>query len=238
MAPLTLRQTRPQPGAIQHLSGNPGPADEPGTTASHRAETLLVTPGSLNRSNLFCRARREGLSWRAARRHCRTIQPYCRTVTTSWRLVNPEDSALLVEATMGNINWSAEHVMEHDVQTRPEFRHYTVLMPERGDFGIVVEAGGEPIGVVWALYLGADDPGFGFVDEATPELCLWVHASGRGVGVGRRLLRALQSEARRRGIARVSLSVEADNFAAHLYATEGFVPVQGRAEAGVMIWAS
>lgn len=65
------------------------------------------------------------------------------------------------------------------------------------------------------------------------------HPSTRGVGVGRGLLHALQVGARRRGIARLSLSVEPDNFAAHLYAAEGFPPpVDGREDDGVMIWAS
>lgn len=161
-------------------------------------------------------------------------------VSTSWTLrpLATEDKALLVQATLGNINWSGEHVTAHDVQTQPQFRHYTVLVPGRGDFGIVAEVAGEPIGVVWAQYLGAEDPGYGFVDEATPELCLWVVSSSRGFGVGRGLLRAQQAKARRRGIARLSLSVEPDNFAAQLYAAEGFAPVEGREEDGVMIWAS
>ena len=161
-------------------------------------------------------------------------------MTTSWTLrpLTTRDSALLATATLGNINWSAEHVTAHDVETRPEFHHYTVLISERGDFGIVAEVAGEPIGVVWAQLLGADDPGYGFVDEQTPELCLWVDPSSRRLGVGRCLLRALQADARRRGVARLSLSVEHGNFAAHLYAAEGFVPVERREADGVMTWTS
>lgn len=160
------------------------------------------------------------------------------TTSLTFRRLTAQDKALLSSATLGNINWSFEHVTAQDVETRPEFRHYTVLKAERGDFGIVAETAGEPIGVVWAQYLGAGDPGFGFVDEATPELCLWVQPASRGVGVGRGLLRALQAEVRRRGIARVSLSVEPDNFAAHLYAAEGFAPVEGREADGVMLWTA
>ena len=160
-------------------------------------------------------------------------------MTTRWTLrpVTTGDAALLAKATLGNINWSAELVTADEVRARPEFRHYTVLVPGRGDFGTVAEAAGGPVGVAWAQYLGADDPGYGFVDEATPELCLWVDAPSRGLGLGRALLRALQTEARRRGVARLSLSVEPDNFAAHLYAAEGFTPVVGREQDGVMTWS-
>ncbi|GAA4398855.1 hypothetical protein GCM10023168_05350 [Fodinibacter luteus] len=70
------------------------------------------------------------------------------------------------------------------------------------------------------------------MDEATPGLCLWVAPSSRGFGVGRGLLRALQAKARHRGIARLSLSIEPDNFATPLYVAEGFAPVEGREEDG------
>lgn len=56
--------------------------------------------------------------------------------------------------------------------------------------------------------------------------------------MGRHLLRLAKTEARRRGIAAVSLSVESGNFAKHLYQDEGFQPVQGRDRDGVMIWAA
>jgi hypothetical protein len=119
-------------------------------------------------------------------------------VSTSWTLrpLSTQDEALVAQAMLGNLNWSGEQVTAHDVQTQPQLRHYTELMPQRGDFGIVAEGADEPIGLVWAQYLGAEDPGYGFVDEATPELCLWVAPSSRGFGVGRGLLRALQAKAR------------------------------------------
>ena len=120
----------------------------------------------------------------------------------------------------------------------PEFRHYTQLIPERGDFGFVAERAGDPIGVVWAQFLPADDRGYGFLDETTPEVSLWVSEHSRRQGVGKMLLRRVQDEAGIRRVARLSLSVEAGNLARTLYISEGFEPVPGREDDGVMVWAS
>lgn len=152
------------------------------------------------------------------------------------RPITDDDAPLLVVATAGNLNWSGERFTEADVRTRPEFRHYTQLVPSRGDFGCVAVRVGVPVGVGWALFLPADDPGYGFVDESIPEISLWVRADARGSGVGRTLLRRLQHEAVLRRIPRLSLSVEEGNHAARLYAAEGFVPVVGREDDGVMLW--
>ncbi|GAB2627771.1 hypothetical protein GCM10009696_36350 [Kocuria himachalensis] len=146
------------------------------------------------------------------------------------------DSALLATATLENLNWCRERFTATDLSTRPEFSHYTVVDPQRGDFGWVAEAGKDAVGVVWAQYLPPDNPGYGFLAEDTPEVSLWVRDDWRGQGVGRALLRLVQDDARARGVPRLSLSVEAGNYAKKLYAAEGFVDVPGRAADGVMAW--
>jgi GNAT superfamily N-acetyltransferase len=148
-----------------------------------------------------------------------------------------EDEPLLARATLGNLNWSEERFTERDLKSRSEFGHYTQLVLGRGDFGFVAERADEVIGVAWALFLPADDPGYGFLDDATPEVSLWVRADSRGNGVGTLLLRQLQQEAAIRGIARLSLSVEPDNYAKRLYASERFTQVAGREQDGVMVWS-
>jgi GNAT superfamily N-acetyltransferase len=154
------------------------------------------------------------------------------------RPLRGEDEPLLAHATLGNLNWSEERFTERDVMSRPEFGHYAHLLPGRGDFGFVAERADEVVGVVWALFLPADDPGYGFLEESTPEVSLWVREDSRGRGVGRLLLRQLQQEAATRRIARLSLSVEADNNAKRLYASEGFEQVAGREHDGVMVWVA
>lgn len=154
----------------------------------------------------------------------------------STRPLTAADERLLMVATLGNLNWAADRFTMRDVTDRPEFAHYTRLGPGRGDLGFVAEDGDRPIGVVWALFLPSDDGGFGFVDSLTPELSLWVHADDRGRGVGRHLLQSLKTEAARRGISGISLSVERGNVARHLYESEGFQAVPGRESDGVLVW--
>ncbi|EFG46937.1 acetyltransferase, GNAT family [Brevibacterium mcbrellneri ATCC 49030] len=152
-----------------------------------------------------------------------------------FRQFGPEETSLLQRATLGNMNWCGERFMMDDILARPEFSHYVTIRPERGDFGVVAEVEGNPIGVCWAQFLPADDPGYGFIDEQTPEASLWVSSGARGQGVGRRLLQALVSEAKVRGLRRISLSVEPDNFAKQLYRSLGFEDVGGREDDGVML---
>jgi predicted N-acetyltransferase YhbS len=52
----------------------------------------------------------------------------------------------------------------------------------------------------------AAEPGFGFVDEETPEVTIAVVPSRRGKGAGKELLHALLDRARSEGYHTVSLS--------------------------------
>ncbi|MDO4243246.1 MAG: GNAT family N-acetyltransferase [Actinomyces sp.] len=146
-----------------------------------------------------------------------------------------QNSWLLEEATLGNMNWCGPRFAAQDVREKPEFAHYTRLLPERGDFGVVALNGDSAVGLAWALFLSVDDPGYGYVDERTPEVSLWVSADGRGQGVGRQLLRALIEQARERGVQRLSLSVEAGNYAWSRYRSEGFTEWPGGEADGVMV---
>lgn len=154
----------------------------------------------------------------------------------TYRMLTSQDTVLLEKATLGNINWCGERFTLTDVRNQPEFAHYTRLVTERGDLGIAAYQGEELAGIAWALYLPAEDPGYGFVDQNTPECSLWVAESHRGQGLGRKLLRALLIESERGGAAQMSLAVEEGNFARKLYLSEGFTPVLGREKDGVMVY--
>ena len=138
------------------------------------------------------------------------------------RELRADDRDLLLEATLCNVNWVEERFTRDDVLTNPYFRHYYDPWQE-SDFGYVAEnSNGEAIGVVWLRFFTADDPGFGFVDEATPELSIWVAEGERGRGIGGQLLDAAIRAARSKGLRRISLSVEEGNPARRLYERAGF----------------
>ena len=100
------------------------------------------------------------------------------------------------------------------------------------DVGFVVETEGKPVGGVWLRYFGAADPGYGFVDEQTPELTIGVLKGYRGRGVGRMLMQAAVDAA----VESLSLSVEDGNPAVHLYKELGFVAVGRVGNSTTMVW--
>ena len=74
--------------------------------------------------------------------------------------------------------------------------------------------------------LPRSDPGFAYVGTGVPELIIGVKPIWRAHGVGRALLQRLCEHARSEGFARISLSVERENFASTLYRSEGFAVTQ------------
>ena len=135
------------------------------------------------------------------------------------------DRELIARATLDNLNWNGPRFTLAEVEATAQFRHYYEGWPSEKDFGLVAEDDdGVAVGVVWLRYFTAEDPGYGFVADAVPELSIWVSAEHRGKGIGDRLLRRVAKMARSRGVQRISLSVEDGNPAARLYARHGFLP--------------
>lgn len=94
----------------------------------------------------------------------------------------------------------------------------------KGDAGLIVasEAGG-PMGAAWYRLFTADAPGWGFIDEQTPELAIAVVYEARGQGIGTQLLQALMTLAGKQGHRQISLAVDPPNTAAYrLYTKLGF----------------
>jgi ribosomal protein S18 acetylase RimI-like enzyme len=104
-----------------------------------------------------------------------------------------------------------------------------------GDTAVIALDGGFPVGAAWFRVFKADEPGYGFVDEQTPELAIAVVPSQRGKGVGEQLLLALIERAREAGYTSLSLSVEPGNPARKLYERHGFSVVDEGAEAWTMV---
>ncbi|HZO62899.1 MAG TPA: GNAT family N-acetyltransferase [Gaiellaceae bacterium] len=112
---------------------------------------------------------------------------------------------------------------------------YVAGWGRRGDNALVAIDEFQPVGAAWYRLFEQDEPGYGFVDEETPELTIAIVPSKRGRGLGEELLGSLLDAARKDGFARISLSVEPDNPAIHLYEHHGFAKVGERAGASVML---
>jgi ribosomal protein S18 acetylase RimI-like enzyme len=112
---------------------------------------------------------------------------------------------------------------EPDVVHRPELARYVRDWGQADDRGfIAIDAKGkEAIGAAWLRLLRGDNKGFGYVDDATPELSVALVPEYRGQGLGTRLLGKLLQAASQH-YAAVSLSVAADNPALRWYQRLGF----------------
>jgi len=92
-----------------------------------------------------------------------------------------------------------------------------------GDTAVIALADGFPVGASWYRLFRSSKPGYGFVDERTPELAIAVVPNARGKGVGGALLDALFERARTAGHPALSLSVDKGNGGAiHVYEQHGF----------------
>ena len=61
---------------------------------------------------------------------------------------------------------------------------YVINWGRAGDDGLVALDDANPVGAAWYRLFTRDEPGFGFVDETTPELTIAVVPSRRGKGFG------------------------------------------------------
>ncbi|NMF86469.1 GNAT family N-acetyltransferase [Nodosilinea sp. P-1105] len=112
-----------------------------------------------------------------------------------------------------------------EFQEHPEFQKLVADWGRPGDRVIIAECQGQPVGAAWYRFWTEACHSYGFVDAGIPEVGMGVHPDYRGRGIGRSLLRHLLAEARRSGVAALSLSVDPQNVARQLYESEGFVKV-------------
>jgi len=115
---------------------------------------------------------------------------------------------------------------------------YVKAWGRRGDTAVIAIDKGFPVGAAWYRLFASERPGYGFVDEATPELAIAVVPSARGKGAGSALLDSLLGRAREDGYPAISLSVDPQNAAAiELYAKHGFQRV-GESDDSVIMRAA
>jgi ribosomal protein S18 acetylase RimI-like enzyme len=104
-----------------------------------------------------------------------------------------------------------------------------------GDVALIAAEGPNPVGAAWLRRFPASAPGYGFVDEETPELTIAVVPSKRRHGVGQELLDALIAKAQAANVSRLSLSVQKDSAAVAFYERNGFTRVADTDHAVTML---
>lgn len=152
------------------------------------------------------------------------------------RSARPEDEPFLWAMLLHAAHAGDEVASPDDLRAIPELARYVEGWGRPGDVGVVASAAGATgatggagdrlVGAAWVRLLVGEGRGYGWVDDATPELAIAVAPGGEGRGVGSALLRRLLDDLEGT-VPAVSLSVRADNPARRLYARLGFVAVDG-----------
>jgi GNAT superfamily N-acetyltransferase len=140
---------------------------------------------------------------------------------------------MLYEAARWNPDWPREPMAE--VLDDPVLRRYHEGWGRPGDGGMIAELDGDPVGAAWYRLFTEDAPGYGFVDEKTPEVSIAVQPLHRRKGIGGTLLRAAMVNAREEGYQTLSLSVAVHNRSRMLYQRVGFEKVGEQGESWTML---
>ena len=131
---------------------------------------------------------------------------------------NPQDVRFMRDMLRHAFWWRADEVAGGG---EPLYR-YVKDWGRPGDSALIAIENFQPVGAAWYRLFTRERPGFGFVDEETPELAIAVVPARRGRGTGSDLLNALLGDARARGYRAISLSVAKDSPAVELYKRFGF----------------
>jgi len=141
----------------------------------------------------------------------------------------PQDVPFMRDMLRHAYYWRVDRVSSSG---EPPVRRYVERWGRPGDTALIAIQDFQRVGAAWYRLFKSDNPGYGFIDEETPELSIAIVPSKRGGGLGSQLLDALLERARGDGYGAISLSVEQGSPAIGLYARHGFSEV-GADDGGV-----
>lgn len=114
-----------------------------------------------------------------------------------------------------------------DILKDPNIEKYLKNWGSRHDHALIAkDEDTRLLGAVWMRLFNPNHPGYGFIDEKTPELGMAIESDYRGQGIGKRLLSDMIDLAHSKGYPALSLSVDPENKQAlQLYKKAGFTKV-------------
>ena len=140
---------------------------------------------------------------------------------------------MMYEAARWNPDWPREPF--EVVLADPVLIRYHQGWGRPGDGGVIAEVEGQPVGASWYRLFTEAEPGYGFVDEKTPELSIAVSPIHRRKGIGEAVLRSCMVQAREEGFQSLSLSVAVHNRSRMMYQRAGFEKVGGSGDSWTML---
>ncbi len=113
-----------------------------------------------------------------------------------------------------------------DVLQTPDLAKYVQNWGRKSDRAFIASNAQTPIGAAWYRLFNADNPGYGYINDRTPELAIALLPHSRNKGIGKSLLTHLLEQAKADGYEQICLSCDPKNDnALHLYQKLGFEKV-------------
>lgn len=128
-----------------------------------------------------------------------------------------------------------EPMPPRDIIEKPELAIYIKDFGGPDDLCLVAELDGKLLGAIWTRILAGKVKGYGNIGSDTPELAFAVKKDFRKQGIGTKLLEDMLVMLKEQGYERVSLSVNKDNYAYHIYRKQGFQVVKVGEEDYLMV---
>ena len=164
------------------------------------------------------------------------------SMTVTVRLGTADDlpflREMLFEAAYWRTDWglNQERPSLDEGLSRPDLAYLLEDWGRKGDTAFVaITNNQQSVGGAWYRFWGPEQHSYGYIAANIPELAIGVRFECRRMGIGHLLLDALLRMAASHGIEQISLSVEVENPALHLYLKHGFKAVQQNKGDWVMV---
>ena len=124
------------------------------------------------------------------------------------------------------------NLLPRSVINNPELRVYIENFgAQKDDHCLCAEADGKIVGAVWVRNI----PGYGSVDDTTPEFAISLLEDCRGQGIGTALMRAMLAHLKAAGYEKASLAVQKANYALKMCLRVGFKIVGENEQEYIMV---